>query len=96
MLDIRSTVSWIKDNLADEKLADTVRRCAVQNSWRLRSILRADGLKRTFTQIPVPDVEMSTHTEALERRASGLRAERTQLREKPYKLNTTNCMHVIG
>lgn len=86
MLDIRSTVSWIKDNLADEKLADTVRRCAVQNSWRLRSILRADGLKRTFTQIPVPDVEMSTHTEALERRASGLRAEKDSAERKALQI----------
>ncbi|MGK0524831.1 MAG: energy-coupling factor transporter ATP-binding protein EcfA2 [Pseudomonadales bacterium] len=89
MLDIRSTVSWIKDNLADEILADNVRRCAVQNSWRLRAILRADGLKGTFTPIAVsavPEGQMSAHTQALKKRASGFRAEKDSPERKALQI----------
>lgn len=85
MSDIRSTASWIEDNLADEKLADVVRKCAVQNSWRLRSILRRYHVEGNVIPVPVsavPNAEMSAHTEALEKRASGLSAEKESSERK--------------
>ena len=79
MQDVQAIASVIRDNLGDEELANTVKRCAVQNSWRLRSVLKTVGLKGVAikaTQAEVPDAEMAAHSEGLEKRAAGFVAEK--------------------
>lgn len=79
MQDVQAIASLIRDNLGDEELANTVKRCAVQNSWRLRSVLKTVGLKGVAikaTQAEVPDAEMAAHSEGLEKRAAGFVAEK--------------------
>ncbi len=77
MKDIQAIVSLIRDNLADEELAKTVKRSAVMNVWRLCSILKTVGMEDAVIQTPavaVPDAEMTALAQGLETRASGFLA----------------------
>ena len=77
MKDIQAIVSLIRDNLADEELAKTVKRSAVMNVWRLRSILKTVGMEDAVIQTPavaVPDAEMTALAQGLETRACGFLA----------------------
>ncbi len=78
MKDIQAIVSLIRDDLADEELANTVRRSAVRNAWRQRSILKSVGIKDAVIQTAattVPEAEITALAQGLERRATGLLAE---------------------
>ena len=79
MKNIHEFVSLIRDNLADEELAKTIKRSAVMNAWRLRSILKAVGVEDAVIQTPavaVPDAEMTAHAQGLGTRASSFLAEK--------------------
>lgn len=77
MKDIQAIVSLIRDNLADEELAKSVRRSAVMNVWRLRLIRKPDGIQDAAIQTPVvavPDAEMTALAQGLETRVNGFLA----------------------
>jgi len=79
MKDIQIIMSLIRDTLADEELAKTVKRCAVMNVWRLRSTLKTTGSKDAVIHTPVaevPDAEMTALAQGLEIRATGFLAEK--------------------
>lgn len=79
MKNVQAVVSLIRDSLADEELAKTVKRCAVTNAWRLRSILKTVGVKDAVIQIPaaaVPDTAMAALAQGLETWATGFLAEK--------------------
>ena len=79
MSDMRTIIRSIEDGLDDPKLAATVRRSIVVNSWRLRMILRNSESQDCLDLPPemaVPEAEMSEHALDLERRAAALIAEK--------------------
>jgi hypothetical protein len=78
MQDVQDIVSVIRDGLDDAELAKTIKRCAITNTWRLRSILKMVEMKDISIRTPiaiVPDQAMATHTQELEKRANSLLSE---------------------
>lgn len=79
MKDIQTIVSLIRDILADEDLAKTVKRTVVTNAWRLRSIIKNAGIEDAIIHAPVaavPEAAMTTLAQELETRAIGFQAEK--------------------
>lgn len=76
--DVQEIVSVIRDGLDDAELAKTIKRCAITNKWRLRSILKMVEMKDIIIRTPiaiVPDEAMATHTQELEKRENSLLSE---------------------
>ncbi len=72
-------VLLIRDGLADAELASAVRRSAVTNTWRLRTILKMAGVKDAVIKTPaaaVPVEQINAHTLELEQRATTLLTEK--------------------
>lgn len=88
MQDVQEIVSVIRDGLDDAELAKTIKRCAITNTWRLRSILKMVEMKDIIIRTPiaiVPDEAMATHTQELEKRANSLLSENGSPERKDLK-----------
>ncbi len=101
MKDTQAVVSLIRDTLADEELAKTVKRSVVTNAWRLRSILKNVGTKGAVIHTPataVPEAAMITLTQELETRALAFQAEKDSPERKTLvrEHNELSARHWLG
>ena len=85
MKEMVEIVTFIRKNFEDKAIAERVRKCAVQNAWRLRSILNKHA-GRPEHQWPQADKlawdEISEVLEWLSNRISGLKADMNSLEKQ--------------